>query len=292
MMESNTVGGVVLITGTSSGIGRRLVETFARTEHRVFAGMREPDGKNAAAKAELEALAQGEGLAIEVVALDVTDDAQVEAAVAHVLERTGRIDVLVNNAGLTLIGLSECSSLEQVRRLFEVNYFGPLRLCRAVLPSMRKRRSGLVVHMSSIGGRATMPNSAYYCATKTGLEALGESQRYELASFGVDVVLVEPGAFGTEIFDNAMVPDDRERAAEYGPLAHKGEQGVAIAKQMIADQKLDAQEVADEVLRLARLPVGQRPLRTLVGEGAKMLEPINAVTGPLAEAMFKAFGFI
>ena len=287
-----TDGGVVLITGTSSGIGRRMVETFARAEHRVFAAMREPEGKNAAARAELEALAAAEGLAIEVLALDVTDDAQVEAAVAHVLARAGRIDVLVNNAGISLIGISECSSLAQVQRAFDVNYFGAVRMCRAVLPGMRARRSGFVVHVSSMGGRAALPSTAHYCATKAALEMLGEVQRYELASFGVDVCLVEPGAYGTDIFDKASYQDDRARAAEYGELANKGEQGVAIARQMIAARNLDPQEVADEVLRLARLPMGQRPLRTLVGDDAKTMEPINAAAGPMAEAMFRAFGFI
>jgi NAD(P)-dependent dehydrogenase (short-subunit alcohol dehydrogenase family) len=112
MTESTTDAEVVLITGTSSGIGRRMAETFARAGHRVFAGMR-----------------------------DVTDDAQVEAAVARILEQAGRIDVLVNNAGLSVIGISECSTLEQARQAFEVNDFGPLRLCRAVLPGMRRRRA-------------------------------------------------------------------------------------------------------------------------------------------------------
>lgn len=287
-----TNAAVVLVTGTSSGIGRRLAETFARAGQRVFAGMREPEGRNAAAKAELEALA-GEGLALEVVALDVTDDAQVEAAVARVLERAGRIDVLINNAGLSVIGISECSTLAQVRQGFEVNYFGPLRLCRAVLPGMRERRAGLVVHVTSMGGRIAMPSSAHYCASKAALEMYGEAQRYELAGFGVDVVMVEPGLYATEIFDKAVFSDDAARCLEYGELASKGRQGVAIAKQMMAAQGLDPQRVADAVLRLAQLPAGQRPLRTTVGDdAAAVCGPGNAITGPIVEGMFKAFGFI
>lgn len=282
-------GGTVLITGTSSGIGRRMAETFARAGHRVYAGMREPEGRNAAAKGDLQALARAERLSLEVVELDVTDDVQVEAAIA----RTGEVEVLINNAGLSLVGLAECSSLEQVRRAFEVNYFGAVRLCRAVLPGMRRRRSGLVVHISSMGGRVAMPSTAHYCATKAAIEMLGEVQRHELASFGVDVAIVEPGLFATEIFDNAAWADDEARNAEYGDLAHKGRQGVAIARQMMTAQQFDPQRVADAVLRLARLPAGQRPLRTPVGEdSAAMLEPIDALTSPFTQGMFKAFGFM
>jgi NAD(P)-dependent dehydrogenase (short-subunit alcohol dehydrogenase family) len=287
-----TDSGVVLVTGTNSGIGRRTVETFARAGFRVYAGMREPDGKNAAARAELAALARAEGLALDVVALDVTDDAQVEAAVAGILARTGRIDVLINNAGISLAAPAECSSVEQAKRVFETNYFGPVRLCRAVLPGMRRRRSGLVIHISSIAGRVAMPNCAYYGGTKAALEILGEVQHYELASFGVDVSLVEPGVYGTEILDKMSYGDDRQRLDEYGELANKANVGVAIAKQMIAAKQPDPQDVADVLLRLARQPAGQRPLRTLVGEDAAMLEPINAVTTPLGEAMFKAFGYL
>lgn len=286
-----TDSGVVVVTGTNSGIGRRTVETFARAGFHVYAGMREPAGKNAAAKAELDALARADGLALEVVALDVTDDAEVDAAVAGILARTERIDVLINNAGVSLSAPAECSTLDQIKRVFETNYFGPIRLCRAVLPSMRRRRSGLIVHMSSIAGRVALPNCSYYGGTKAALEVLGEIQHYELASFGIDVTLVEPGVYGTDLLDKLSYGDDRERLAEYGPLADKAHVGVAAAKQMIAAKYPDPQEVADTLLQLARLPAGQRPMRTLVGEDAKMLEPINAVTTPLGQAMFKAFGY-
>jgi NAD(P)-dependent dehydrogenase (short-subunit alcohol dehydrogenase family) len=282
---------IVLITGTSSGFGRRMAETFARAGDSVFAGMRDPAGRNAKVRAELEAL-EHSGPKIEVVALDVTDDAQVDAAVARVIDRCGRIDVLINNAGYSLVGLSECSTVEQVRQLFETNYFGPVRMCRAVLPHMRAQRSGFVVHMSSIAGRSATPNSAHYGATKAALETLGEVQRYELASFGIDVSIIEPGLFATSIFDTATLADDVARSAGYGALADKPAQGMAIAQQMLAGGTPDPQEVADAVLRLARMPAGQRPLRLPMGREGAMLEPLNAISGPLGEAMFKAFGFI
>jgi NAD(P)-dependent dehydrogenase (short-subunit alcohol dehydrogenase family) len=282
---------VVLITGTSSGFGRQMAETFARAGDTVFAGMRDPAGKNAKVRAELEAL-EHSGPKIEVLALDVTDDVQVDAAVARVIDRCGRIDVLINNAGTGLAALSECSTIEQARQVFETNYFGPVRMSRAVLPHMRKQRSGLVVHMSSIVGRMATPNSAHYGGSKAALETFGEIQRYELASFGIDVSIVEPGVFATQIFHTIAFADDVARTAEYGALADKPAQGVAIVQQMTAAGTPDPQEVADAVLRLARMPAGQRPLRLTVGKEALMLEPINALSGPLAEAMFKAFGFL
>lgn len=291
MANESTHEQVVLITGTSSGFGRRLVETFARAGASVFAGMRDPAGKNAKARAEFEAL-EHPGPAIEVVALDVTDDAQVDAAVARVIDRRGRIDVLINNAGAGLAALSECSTIEQVRRVFETNYFGAVRMCRAVLPHMRKQRSGFVVYMSSIGGRVALPNSAHYGASKAALQSFAEIQRHELASFGIDVSIIEPGVFATSIFDNIAFADDVARAAEYGALADKPAQGVAIVQQMTASGTPDPQEVADAIFRLAGLPAGQRPLHTPVGQDAAMLEPINTHSAPLGEAMFKAFGFL
>ena len=277
---------VVLITGVSSGFGRRMAETFARAGDVVLGGMRDASGRNAKIRAELEALG------VEVLELDVTDDAQVEAAVARAIERHGHIDVLINNAGSSVAGLSECSTIEQARRVFEINYFGPLRMCRAALPHMRRRKSGYIVHMSSIGGCVALPNSAHYGAAKSALEILGEVQRHELAGFGIDVTLIEPGLFATSIFDVIAFADDTARTAEYGPLGEKPTQGVAIAQQMIANGTPDPQEVADVVLRLTRMPAGQRPLHMPVGQDAAMLESIHTITAPLGEAMFKAFGFI
>jgi NAD(P)-dependent dehydrogenase (short-subunit alcohol dehydrogenase family) len=263
-----------------------MAETFARAGDTVIGGLRDGAGRNAKVRAELEALG------VEVVELDVTDDAQVEAAVAHTIARHGHVDVLINNAGASVAALSECSSVEQARRVFDINYFGPVRLCRAVLPHMRRRRSGFIVHMSSIGGRVALPNSAHYSGSKAALETLGEVQRHELASFGIDVTLVEPGVFATSIFETMAFADDAARVAEYGPLGEKAAQGVGIARQMTAAGTPDPQEVADIVLRLTRMPAGQRPLHVPVGQDAVMLEQINAITAPLAEAMFKAFGFL
>jgi NAD(P)-dependent dehydrogenase (short-subunit alcohol dehydrogenase family) len=277
---------VVLITGVSSGFGRRMAETFLRAGDAVFAGLRDGSGRNAKARAELEALGA------EVLELDVTSDAQVEAAVARVIERRGRIDVLINNAGIGLTGIAECSSLEQVRHVFETNYFGPLRLGRAVLPHMRQRKSGFILYMASIAGRAGLPGSAFYGGSKACLQILGEVQRYELASFGIDVSVIQPGVFATSIFDSIGHADDVARVAEYGPIGEKPAQAMAMAQQMTAAGTPDPQQVADAVFGLTRMPAGQRPLHVPIGDDAQALVPINALTAEYSEAMFKVFGFL
>ena len=291
MTEQMTEQKVALMTGTSSGFGRLMAETFGRAGYRVFAGMRGTQGKNIEARQHFEGLAKG-GSAIEVVELDVTDDAGIEAAVAGILNTAGRIDVLVNNAGMSMATLSECATIEQAKLIFETNYFGPLRLCRAVLPQMRKQGNGFLIYVSSIGGRVALPNSAVYCGTKAAIEMLAEVQRYELASLGIDVSILEPGAYATDIFDKMSYGADTLRMAEYGEIAAKVEQGMAAAKGYLASTQPNPQEVADEALRLAEMAKGERPLRVLLGADAKMLEPINATTGPLTQAMFQAFGFL
>ena len=147
----------ILVTGSTSGFGRLTVETLARQGYTVFAGMRAVAGKNAPAAEELRALAQREQLALQIVEIDVTDDASVEQAIAVIIETTGRLDVVVNNAGVSYTGPLEAFALEQVRQQFETNVFSVLRVNRAVLPQMRKQGSGLLLQIGSIAGRLALP---------------------------------------------------------------------------------------------------------------------------------------
>ncbi len=275
---------IALVTGASTGFGRVIVETLARRGYVAFAGMRDPEGKNRAARDELAALA-GAGLAVPVVALDVTDDASVAAAVAEVVEKAGHVDVLVNNAGVSLAGLTECSTIEQIRQLFETNFLGPQRLCRAVLPHMRRRGSGALVFVSSVGARTIMPNCAHYCASKAALEMMAEGYRNELASLGIDVMILEPGNFRTRIMHNILWSDDEARAAEYGALGGMPRAGVKAALAMEAP---DPQELADTLVQLLDMPHGQRPLRTLLGADAALVAPVN-VAAEEATRAFRAF---
>src|ERR1700726_1044840 len=205
----------ILVTGSTSGFGRLTVETLARQGYHVFAGMRAAAGKNAPAAEALRALAQREVLALQIVEIDVTDDASVERAIAVIIETTGRLDVVVNNAGVSYSGPLEAFTLEQVRQQFEINVFSVLRVNRAVLPQMREQGSGLLLQIGSIAGRLGLPFLGLYGATKFALEGLTESYRYELAPFGIDVAILEPGTYPTAIAAKRQIAADTERAALY-----------------------------------------------------------------------------
>jgi NAD(P)-dependent dehydrogenase (short-subunit alcohol dehydrogenase family) len=281
-----TVEKVALVTGASTGFGRSIVETLAKAGYVAFAGMRDPEGKNRAARDELLAL-EATGLSVPVVALDVTDDASVAAAVAAVIERAGHLDVLVNNAGVSVAGLTECSTVEQSKQLFETNYFGPHRLCRAALPHMRKRGQGTLVFVSSMGGRSVLPNSGHYCASKAALEMMAETYRNELGTLGIDVLILEPGLFRTRVMHNIGWSDDVARAEEYGALAGHGRIGVNMAIEMGG---ADPQELADALARLLELPAGERPLRTLLGLDAAMVAPVNVASEEITKAFRAMWG--
>jgi NAD(P)-dependent dehydrogenase (short-subunit alcohol dehydrogenase family) len=251
----------VVITGSNSGFGRLTAETLAAQGHTVFATMRSSNDRN---RAHAEAMAKIAN--VKVVDMDVTDDASVDAAIAHIAQATGgAIDVVVNNAGRFSMGVQEAFSIAEVKDLFETNVFGPLRVNRAVLPHMRKRRSGLVVHVSSVVGRVSLPTTGTYCATKFALEALGEAQRFELAPLGIDVALVEPGAFPTNVGNNGQYGVDDTRGADYGPVAQIPQKmGEGLAQLFASPQSPNPQDVADAIAALVAMPAGKRPLRTVV----------------------------
>ena len=168
---------VVLITGTSSGFGRLIAETLARKGFQVFATMRSLNGRNAAAARELADLAKRESLSLQTLDLDVTDDASVERAVSKIALQCGRIDVLVNNAGFGIMDLAESVTMAQAQRQFDTNFFGVLRMNRTILPVMKRQGSGLLLHVSSGGGRLAIPGMGLYCASKFAMEALAETYR-------------------------------------------------------------------------------------------------------------------
>src|SRR5438094_10412830 len=160
---------VVLITGSSTGFGRLFTETLARKGHTVFATMRDPGGRNAKNAAEIRRLAEKDSPSIHVLEMDVTDDASVERAVDAAVAKGGRIDVAINNAGYYLTGLEEAVTTEQARRLMDTNLLGPVRVNRAVLPHMRRQRSGVLMHISSVAGRVVLTSVGVYCDSQLAL---------------------------------------------------------------------------------------------------------------------------
>jgi NAD(P)-dependent dehydrogenase (short-subunit alcohol dehydrogenase family) len=277
----------ILVTGSNSGFGRLTVETLAHQGYIVFAGMRAVAGRNAPAAEELRALAEREQLALHIVELDITDDASVEQAITSIVAITGRLDVVVNNAGMAYVGPLEAYTPEQVQQQFETNVFSVLRVNRAALPHMRKQGSGLLLQIGSLAGRVALPFQGLYGATKFALEGLTESYRDELAPFGIDAAIIEPGTYPTPIGAKLQGAADTERAALY-------QAGMdAFMTPFYAENRSatppDSQEVADAVARVIALPAGKRPLHTVVAPVAQRQAPqaVNDAATQATQSFFQ-----
>jgi NAD(P)-dependent dehydrogenase (short-subunit alcohol dehydrogenase family) len=252
----------VIITGTNSGFGRLTVQTLARDGHTVFACMREVKGKNAKAAQEVKAL----GANVHVVEMDVTNDASVQQAIDSVAKQTGgAIDVVFNNAGRFSMGVQEAFKVDEVKSLFETNVFGPMRVNRAVLPHLRKRKQGLIIYTSSIAGRFSVPCMGTYSASKAAIESLADAQRDELRGLGIDVAVVEPGAFPTEVGNKALYANDPDRANGYGDVASIPQKmGEGLGQLFASPNSPNPQDVADAVKKIVDTPAGKRPARVVV----------------------------
>jgi NAD(P)-dependent dehydrogenase (short-subunit alcohol dehydrogenase family) len=252
---------VALVTGCSSGFGELIAKTLARAGHKVYASMRDIAGRNAATAESLQAWAGDAGASLRVVEMDVAETASVTTAVDAILAEAGRIDVAVNNAGIAAGGPLEAFDVEQMQELFDVNVFGPMRVDKAVLPQMRDRREGLIIHVSSTLGRILPRSGGLYPASKWALEGLAESLHYQVAPFGIDAVILEPGSFPTPAVARGMLPNDEAIAADYAALT----QARRTTEPGPGYVPPDPQEVADAVLRIIETPAGKRPLRSVVG---------------------------
>ncbi|HTE25858.1 SDR family oxidoreductase [Flavitalea sp.] len=267
----------ILITGTSTGFGKLMVATLSKAGHTVIAGMRGVTSKNQAAAKELAALP-----GVEVIEMDVTNDASVQQAVNIVLAKHKKIDVLVNNAGVSGFGLLESYSLDQIRNLFEVNFYGVIRTYQAVLPSMRKNKDGLIINLTSGASGHTLPFMIPYLASKFGVESITEGLQDELSDYGIENVSIQPGVYPTEMNNGSKTGfsgDKAAIAAEYGEAATDkfNAIGGALFGKMAAF-KMDPQTIADGVLKLINMQKGTRPLRLpldAIAEGTDV-EFINA----------------
>ena len=277
---------VVLITGASTGFGRLFTETLARKGHTVFATMRDPGGRNAKNASEIRALAEKDSLPIHVLELDVTNDASVEKAVDAAIAKAGRIDVAINNAGYLISGLAETVTPEQAQRLMDTNFLGSVRVNRAVLPHMRRQRSGVLIHLSSAAGRIVAPSMGFYCASKFALEALAESYSYELAAQGIESVILEPGQYETPIFGSVVTGADEARTATYGAAREIP----AKVQGALASSAANAQEVADAVLRIIETPAGEKKLRYFVSPQNYGVDEMNALSEQVQDKVLEAFG--
>lgn len=273
---------VVVVTGCSSGFGEGAIKAFADKGYRVWGTLRDANGRNAAKKAALEAYSPS----VSVIEMDVTDDASVATAFAHILSQ-GPVDVLINNAGVMYLGITEAFSVAQAKEQMETNYFGAIRTMQAVLPSMRAAKSGLIINTSSLVGQIAPPFFSTYSATKHALEGYVQGLRYEVSPFGIDVTLVQPGPFGTGLLAGGKAPERNDVLASYGELA-----GVPNAMAQHFAMFLQSAEaprpqlVVESYLALADIPAGKRPTRTVVGI-TWGVDQMNAAKQPIQDRVLK-----
>ncbi|WP_424630391.1 SDR family oxidoreductase [Bradyrhizobium sp. SYSU BS000235] len=274
----------VLITGTSSGLGRETAERLARDGYRVFATMRDVASRN---RSHADALRSRK---ISVVELDVTDDGSIDRAIALILAEARKIDVLVNNAGMASVGVTEAFTADQTKAIFDTNVIGLLRVTRAVLPSMRRERDGLIINMGSVLGRVTFPFVGIYCASKMAIEALTDSLRLEVSQLGIDVVEVQPGAYPTSLYSSIQRPADDDITKSYGEL---GQIPDAIHKtyttMLQGEDAPKLHEVAEAVAKLIGQAKGSRAVRTVVGMSFGA-DRINAEVAPIQKALVDGLG--
>jgi len=259
---------VALITGSSSGIGLLTAIELARRGYRVVASMRD-----VARRTRLDEAAARAGVAgqFDVRRLDVTETDTIPALVEAVVHDHGRIDVLVNNAGFAVAGFVEDLRLAEIRQQFDTNFFGHVAMTKAVLPAMRRQRSGHIIMVSSISGRVGQPVLSSYSSSKFALEGWSEALRIETFSLGIRVVLVEPGSFGTDIWErNAKIGEDVLRADS--PNRERAERFAAMAKKL---HKADAIVVARLIARIAGDP--DPKLRYRIGFDAHLQRWLRAL---------------
>jgi NAD(P)-dependent dehydrogenase (short-subunit alcohol dehydrogenase family) len=245
---------IVLCTGCRTGFGKLIAVSAARAGHTVYAGVRDPNNAPELTEA-------CRGLSVIPIALEVTNDAQRVAAVERIVREQGRLDALINNAGIALAGFQEQVAPDELQKLFDVNVFAVHALTRLCLPHLRSSR-GMVINISSMAGRQALPGLGAYASSKFALEGMTEALRHELRPFGVRVVLVEPGPYRTEIFHtNRWNARETEKPGPYTAFRNRIEKLLAGAERRMGN----AQEVADLTVKLLR---EKRPrLRYPLGPG-------------------------
>jgi NAD(P)-dependent dehydrogenase (short-subunit alcohol dehydrogenase family) len=241
---------IVLITGGTDGLGKAAALLLARQRYRVFACGRSPQKR-----AELDRIAQEQDLPLRTLEMNVCDDFSVQIAIEFVLEKGGGIDVLINNAGVGYMAVVEELSMEDFRQQFETNLFGVLRVTQAVLPHMRKRRSGRIVMMSSAAGLVSPPTYGAYSASKHALEGLTNALRLEMYPFGVEVILIEPGYITTNFQQTAKdLAQPYVEKANTSPYAKIYSGAWAGANQGRGDSKTTPEDCAQVILKAIESP--------------------------------------
>ena len=250
---------VALVTGCSSGIGLETAVSLAREGHFTYATMR-----NMKKSGDLDKIVNDEGLPIKILELDVDDEESVDNALGKIMDEKGRIDTLVNNAGWGMWGTVEDVSIEEFKQQFETNFFSIIRMIQKIAPVMRKQKSGNIVNVSSVAGRIGFPVTPAYISSKFALEGLSECLRFELGSFGINVIIIEPGVIKTNFFDSMKMAKKSDSDSVYNEITSKVVSGV----KMMAEMGTDSKEVANTIIKSIN---AENPLpRYIVGNDAMM----------------------
>jgi NAD(P)-dependent dehydrogenase (short-subunit alcohol dehydrogenase family) len=256
---------IILVTGASSGFGRLTAEALARSGHTVYASMRDTEGRNAPQVEAIARFAKDNRVDLRAIELDVQSQESVDQAVEQIIGNSGRVDVLMHNAGHMVFGPAEAFTPEQYAELYDINVLSTQRVNRAVLPHMRQQKRGLLVWVSSSSSAGgTPPYLAPYFAAKAAMDAIAVQYARELSRWSIETSIIVPGAFtsGTNHFAHAGKPGDEQVVAEYetGPYAGFGEQ-VQKAFASLVPPDADASAVADAIVKVVDTPFGQRPFR-------------------------------
>lgn len=289
----NFSGKSVLITGTSSGFGRLTALHLARHGATVIASMRHFENGARREAQEFAKIAQDEHLDLHLIEIDVTDDALVASGVAAAEDiADGAIDVLVNNAGIGIAGPVEINNADWTQKIFDTNLFGYLRMARAVLPNMRDNGAGQIFNISSQLGRVLIPNLGMYCATKFGVEAMFETMAYELAPFGVEITIIQPGGYPTKIWENGVrysqeLLESVELSRKEAYDAH-----IQMATGIMGGQySTDPMDVPRAIAEIMAMPAGKRPLRRPVHPNPQAPAAANAAMAQIQASVLSGGAF-
>ena len=275
---------VAIVTGSSSGIGFETSLTLARNGFHTYATMRNMEGEKSKPLTEV---AKNENLQLRAIELDVDNDKSVIDAINTIVEERERIDVLINNAGYALGGALEDSSMDEIKAQFETNFFGAVRATKAVLPVMRRQGAGKIVNITSMGGRIAIPLSSSYHGSKFALEGISESIQYELEPFGIKVILIEPGAVGSNFWKNIKIA--KSSSDSNSPYTQFGNKILKAYEQM--EQNTISPSVVAKTI-LDAVTSNNPQLRYVVGEdAAKTLEARkNMPDNEFGDLIKKQFG--
>lgn len=283
----------ILVTGVSSGFGFRTCLRLLEKGHNVVGTMRDLHGRNAENAERLQTDTNSTPGELSLVEMDVTSDKSVTEGANQAVQIAGEIDVLINNAGIGLLGVCEGFTGEQVRQIMDTNVAGSHRVSRSVLPTMRRREEGLIIYTGSIMGRVVFPFSALYTASKFAIEGMAECLAYELKGSGVDVVILQPGGFPTEILGKMEGPADSTALEHCEDLCKRNDDLWKMYFRILEEANPDIDLIPNAIVELIETETQTRPLRKIVDPvtGGTATETLNRAASEVQSELLKGMGF-